>query len=995
MKRILLLCFVFFTAFAFTALAQRTVSGRVTDDTGEGLPGVNVVIKDTTLGTTTDLDGNFTLSVEEGATLVFSFVGFETQEVEVGARTVIDVSLGGVTELQEVVVVGYGEQSQRFSTQSVSSVSAANIKNLPVLSTQEALQGQAAGVQMVGASGIIGSRPTVRIRGVASLEGAEPLYVVDGVPLVNVDNSLNAGGVEMNPLATLNPADIESISILKDASAVAIYGSRGSNGVILINTKKGKRNQETVFSADWFTGWVEPTQLREMMNADQYREYSANAYVGQGINPAATPADFPQTSFDWPGSVTQTGRTNNYSISARGGSENTSFFVGGTYFQQDGFTIGNEGDRISFRLNMDHSATDNLRFGANVGITRLEYDRLDQDNSTFAPLTTSYLQVPWVEPTDANGEFVNTGFLANVIGIEATSTFLQIQRRTTGNVYVEWDLIEGLTAKTDFGVDIGQNEETQRYPNVFSPGGYGYKRIFQDNKHLITNTLRYSKDINDDMRFTILAGHAYEINRNEIIVVEGNGFVSDQLPNVASASTPTTTSATGNDWAIESFFSRLNYTFMDKYLFEATVRRDGSSRFGANNRYGNFWAVSGGWILSEETFLSGIDAINLLKLKVSYGTSGNDQMGGNFRSLGLYGAGTIPSYNGNAGIEPSNPSNPDLTWEETTQLDITLTAGLFDNRVSVDASYYVKDTEGLLLDVPLPQTTGFTSRTENIGEVQNKGIDLAITGDIVRSSDFTVRSTLNLGFLTNEVTSLPDDNQDVLGNNFVGGSASQRAIQGHSINQFYLINYVGIDPATGEAQWLDANGEITNAPVADDRQIQGSAIPDLTGSFRTEVRYQDFDLSFLFTFVQGNEVFLGDMRFTDNPNNFDFFGLSTRLLDTWEQPGDVAYAPGFAATTFSTFAQRSTQQLFDGSYVRLKNITLGYSLPTNILDNTFIDRARFYVMGTNLWTFASDLWDFGVEPEINGGASNPAIQAESFFTAPMPKTISVGVSLGF
>ncbi len=995
MSRILLLFVMFFVGFAFSAIAQRTVTGTVTDDTGETLPGVNVVIKGTSTGTTTDVNGSYSLSVPNNAVLVFSYVGFENQEVEVGARSVIDVSLGGVTELQEVLVVGYGEQSQRFSTQSVSTVTAANIKNLPVLSAQEALQGQAAGVQMVGSSGIIGARPTVRIRGVASLEGAEPLYVIDGVPLVNVDNSLNAGGTEMNPLATINPSEIESVSVLKDAAAVAIYGSRGSNGVILINTKKGKRNQETVFSADVFTGWVEATQEREMMNADQYREYSANAYVGQGDDPNKTPADFRQTSFDWPGAVLRTGRTTNYSLSARGGSENTSFYVGGTYFQQEGFTIGNEGDRINFRLNMDHSATDNLRFGANVGITRLEFDRLFTENSTFAPLTSAYLQVPWVEPADENGEFINTGFIANVIGIEATSIFLQIQRRTTGNVYVEWDILEGLTAKSDFGVDIGQNEETQRYPDVFSPGGSGYKRIFQDNKHLITNTLRYNKDINDDMRFSILAGHSYEINRNEIIAVEGNGFVSDQLPNVASASTPTITSATGNDWAIESMFSRLNYSFLDRYLFEATVRRDGSSRFGTNNRYGNFWAVSGGWILSEESFLSGIDAINLLKLKVSYGTSGNDQMGGNFRSLGLYGAGNIPSYNGNAGIEPSNPSNPDLTWEETTQLDVTLTAGLFDNRVSLEASYYIKDTDGFLLDVPLPQTTGFTSRTENIGEVRNKGIDLAITGDIVRSSDFSIRSTLNLGFLNNEVTSLPDDNQDIQGNNFVGGSDSQRAIQGHSINQFYLINYVGIDPATGEAQWLDADGEITNAPVADDRQIQGSAIPDLSGSFRTEVRYQDFDLGFLFTFVQGNEVFLSDMRFSDNPDNFDSFGLSTRLLDTWQQPGDVAYAPGFEATTFSTFAQRSTQQLFDGSYVRLKNITLGYSMPNNFLDNTFIDRARVYVMGTNLWTFASDLWDFGVEPEVNGGASNPQIQGESFFAAPMARTISVGVSLGF
>ncbi|MDH5383015.1 MAG: SusC/RagA family TonB-linked outer membrane protein, partial [Cyclobacteriaceae bacterium] len=639
-------------------------------------------------------------------------------------------------------------------------------------------------------------------------------------------------------------------------------------------------------------------------------------------------------------------------------------------------------------------ANDRVRFGANIGVSRLEYDRIGQDNNTWAPLTTSYLQVPWVEPTDANGAWVNTGFLANVVGIEATSVFKNITRRTTGNFYTEIEIIDNLKFKTDVGVDLGQVEETTRNPDVFSPGGSGYKGIWQDNKWLVTNTLNYQKAITEEHYLSILVGHSYERLNIEIIQVEGTGFVSDQLPNVNSASTPSLTNAEGTGWGIESFISRLNYSYLDKYLFEGSFRRDGSSRFGTNNRYGNFWAVSGGWIISEETFFTDVSFIDMLKLKASYGVAGNDQIG-NFSSLGLYGAGTIPDYNGNAGIRPSNPPNPDLTWEETNQMDISLSGAFLKNKLRMDVSYYIKDTKGLLLDVPIPYLTGFTSRTANIGEIRNSGIDISLSGDIVESDDLLISTTLNLGFLKNEVTSLPEDNLDEAGRAFVGGSASQRAVEGYGINEFYLIRYKGINPATGEAEWLDANGEVTSSPVAADRKLLGSAIPKLTGSFRGTVKYKDFDFGVLFTFVNGNKVFLGDLRFTDNPNNYDFFNLSTRLLDTWEQPGDNSYAPAFTATTFSTFAQRSSQQLFDGSYIRFKNISFGYNLPKSMLEKISVNNARVYLMGQNVWTFASDLWDFGVEPEINGGASNAQVQGESFFTAPMPKTITVGVNLSF
>jgi TonB-dependent starch-binding outer membrane protein SusC len=983
--------------FVQTALAQeRVISGIVTsDEDGSPMPGVNVIVKGTTTGTVTDVSGAYKLSLAEGRTiLTFSFIGFQTQEVEVGARSVIDVTMEpDVSQLQELVVVGYGTQSKRLTTQNVSDVSAKNFANMPVLSPQEALQGQAAGVQMVGTSGVIGSAATVRVRGVASLNNANPLYVVDGVPLNNENRSDGLGGASLNPIAEINPADIESISVLKDAAAVAIYGSRGANGVILIKTKSGGKNQETQFNVDYYTGWSNPTYTRTMMNADQYRQYAADIATADGTpTDPNDPNEFPQTSFDWPAAVLQTGKVNNYSLSANGGNEKTAFYVGGTYFNQDSYTIGNAADKINARINLTHDARENLRFGVNLGITRLQYDRINADNSTFAPLTSAYLQLPWVMPRDENGSYVNTGFVANVLAIEDLSDYTTISRRTTGNFFTEWDILPSLTFKSDFGIDLVQLEQFYRDPDIVSPGGYGYKSIDQDNKWLSTNTLNYSKDFGEHT-VSALAGYSFETSVYSSIEVEGSGFVSDDLPNVNSAATKSITNAEGSQWALLSYFTRLNYSFRNKYLFEVSARRDGSSRFGADKRFGNFYAVSGGWILSEESFLKDVSFVNFLKLSTSYGIAGNDQIG-RFGSLGLYQGGVTADYAGLPGLTPNQPANPLLSWEETKQFDVSLDFTTLKNRLDISASYYLKNTDGILLAVPLPYTTGFSSRNQNVGALRNKGVDLMLTSKNIQSADFNWETSFNVGFLNQEVTKLPDDNVDLDGNPFIAGTSSQRVVQGHTSNEFFLIRYKGINPDTGEAEWLTKDGEVTTTPTANDRVFAGSAIPKFTGSLRSTMTYKGFDFTFMLNFVNGNKVYLDDMRFTDNPNNVGGFNLHSRLLNYWKQPGDNAYAPALDASTFGTFAQRSTQQLFDGSYLRLRNVTIGYTLPKSVLDRTFLTRARVYAMGTNFLTF-SKLTDWQVDPEINGGGTDPRDQGESFFTSPQSKTITVGVNIGF
>lgn len=995
MKKKILLSLMIGLFFSVTSVfaQNKTISGKVTSSVdGSALPGVSVVIKGTTQGITTDANGAYKLSAAAADVLTFSYVGFSPVEVTVGNRTIIDAQLAEDSKvLDELVIVGYGSQDKRTTLQSVSKISSESFETQSAISTQDLLQGRAAGVQMTSTSGVVGSRANIRIRGVASITGGgEPLFVVDGVPLNDGVYSLGAGAVSLNPLQDLNPNDIENISILKDASAVAIYGSRGANGVIIITTKKGGKTAKTKVSFDYYTGISDATNYFDMMNADEYRNFYAAYRKAQGAATLTEPSQFAQTGFDWPTAVLKTGTQNSYALSASGGDDKTNFYVNGSYLNTDAFTIGNTLDRLNGRINLGHKISSKARIGVNMAISWLKNDRIDSDNSTFAPLTSAYLQVPTVEPRDANGAYVNTGFIANVFAIEELSIRNLVSRRTTGNVYAEYDLFSGLTFRADVGMDAIQTEETQRDPEIVSPGGSGYKRIIQDNKWLNTNTLRYEKYIGgptSDHFVGVLLGTSYETSKRNTIAVAGSGFVSDALPNVASASTPTTTFADETQWALASLFSRVNYRFRDKYLLEGSLRRDGSSRFGANNRYGIFWAASAGWVLSDESFMQDITFIDLFKVKASIGTAGNDRIG-NFASRGLYGAGN--DYNGLAGLLPSQAANPDLSWEETEQVDVGFTASLFKSRLNIDFDYYVKNTTSLLLGVPIPFTTGFSTLDRNVGEMQNKGVDLLIGGDVIRGSNFTWNTSFNMGFLKNTVTSLPEDNKDPEGRNFVTGTASQRAIQGLSVNTFYLVRYKGINPQTGDAEWLTKDGEVTNSPTANDRVVVGSAIPNFTGGWSNTFSYRGFELNALFNFVNGNFIMRDDRRFTENGSSS--FNNSRKLNNYWKQAGDVADFPRLASKTAPIFAQRSTLQLEDGSFIRLRTATLAYNFPSALLTKTkFLSKARIYVQGQNLLTFSKT----DLEPEVNGGGNSNLNLGESFFTPPQARTITAGVNLSF
>ena len=992
MKKLLQSLFILLFV-ATTAMAQnRTITGTVTSkEDGLPLPGASVKVKGINVGVSTASNGKFTLSVPSSATeLEFSSIGFATQTISIGSGSVIDASLASDSKgLSEVVVVGYGQQSRKLTTQSVSEITSESFKNVPIQSPQQILQGQAAGVNMVNSSGVLGSEAQITVRGGSSMTaGGRPLYVVDGVPLNSAGGrytQAQGGASGLNPLLNINPEDIESMTVLKDAAAVSIYGSRGSNGVILITTKRGAAGKTSV-NANYFTGFSNVTATENMMDAGQWISFRTKYLQA---NNATVPV-FPTTSYNWIDNVLRTGQVNNVSVNATGGDAKTKFYLGGTYSKESGYTIGNDMQRLSGRVNLDHKISDKITVGVNYNLSRVNMNRIGAENSTAAPLTAAFLQLPYVTPYGPDGQYQNTGFIANVVAQADININKNFSTRSTGNAFAEYKIIDGLKLKTDWGIDNYGIDEKSRDADLLTPGGYGYRTAYSDNKWLNNTTLDYNKTIGSH-NFRGLGGYSFETATLTQILVEGSGFASDDLPNIGSASTPITASEEIYDWALQSFFGRVGYDFDKKYLFEATFRRDGSSRFGAQKRYGNFYALSGGWVISNENFFNKSNKyVQDLKLTASYGTAGNDNIG-NYAHIGAFAGGA--NYLGLPGLTPSVVANPDLGWEETAQLDIGVSARLF-SAIDLQLNYYNKNTTALLLNVPYPFTTGYASASRNVGELRNRGFEISINSENIKNvNGFNWRTSFNIGFNKNTVISLPE-NRDDEGRNFLQGATVQRAIEGYSRNSFYLIRYNGINSQTGNAEWLAKDGSIVNSPTnAANRVIAGKADPDFQGGITNTFTFKNFDLSAFFNFTYGNDVYLGGLAFTDNFASGSY-NKSVKLLDYWTTPGVPAFAPALNSPTRTTFHQASTAQLQDGSYMRLKTLTLGYNFPKSMLGGgKLFSSVRVYALAQNIWTLKNK--DFRGDPEISANGASNMVIGQSFFALPQPKTYTFGVNIGF
>jgi len=995
------LCLAF--VFQFSFAQEKTVTGNVTDQDGLPLPGVNVVVKGTTKGTQTDFDGNYAISgVSEGQVLVYSYLGQKTAERTIGASSTINVQMEpDAQSLEEVVVVAYGSQSKKKLITSVSKVNQESIADLVTDSPQNILQGQAAGVQVTSSSGILGAAPEVRVRGVSSISSnSRPLFVIDGVVLGDQFLTAQQGsGQGINPLSNINPNDIENISVLKSAAAAALYGSRGGNGVVLITTKSGSKDGKVSVSLDVNTSFSRVTDTPDVLNAQQFIDFTTliRTATGQGLFTNAG------ADVDFVDAVLREAVSQSYNLSVRGGTETINFFIGATREDQEGILEGNDLERTSFRSNVQAKVADWLTATLNTSLSNNRFDRTPGENSFAAPYTIALLQRPDVSPFDANGGFTTAGNVGggNVIAQELLNLNLATTTRIICNSSLDFNLgslIDGLSFKQDFGIDRTFTENQARNVELLTPGGFASNSVFQQNRFIANSILSYNKNFGEKHTLSGLVGYSFEENAFRNVQVSGTGFLSDAQQNVESATTFPLTSSSGDANRLVSYFARGSYDYDNgKYVVEGSVRRDGSSRFGANNRFGTFWSAAAGWNISDESFLEDTTWIQDLKLNASIGTAGNDRIG-NFPSLGVF---VGNNQDGDSGLTPATLANPDLQWESTTTFDIGVSASFFNRRLSFTLEYYDRTTDDLILNVPLDPTfnSGLNGRLENIGELTNTGFDLTINSTNIDTGDFKWTSSFNINYNENEVTSLPEGSSvDELGNRFVGqvggslGFTGQRAIEGFSSNSFYLIPFLGINSQTGDAEWLGQDGNPTTTPTQADRRIVGQGNPDFVGGLTNTFTYKNWSLNTLFNFSFGNDLILRSREFTENP--VSGFNKSTRVLNVWQQPGDNAFIPSPNSPTITTFNQSSTAQLEDASFVRLKNVTLSYNLPKSILEDLFINNVRLYATATNLATFKRDELD-GIDPEVTNGSNGQGALGVEFFTVPQARTFTFGLNVTF
>ena len=969
-------------AYAFSPSALLT--GKVVSAEGEELAGVTVVEVGTTNGTTTDGSGNYQLRVADNASaLEFSLIGFIRQRINIGGRTVIDVVLQADEKaLSEVVVVGYGVEQKVLLTGSVGEVKASQLKDIPVSSLDGILQGQAAGVQVSQNSGTPGGEMSVRIRGVSSISGSsQPLYVIDGIPVTTGDFAqLGYEGQGVNALTDISPNDIASISILKDAAAAAIYGARASNGVVLITTKRGTSGK-TVINFNAYYGLQQAWNTLDMLDARDWMLYR-NDLAGAEV---FSPDDINniKTNTDWQEVIFRTAPIANYELSCTGGNDKTKIFLSGNYFEQEGILIGTDYRRMNGRMNIDHRLSEKLTVGASIGLTYAKTGRVESDQSLHGPLPNG-ISTPAIFPVyNEDGSYNQEGPYSNAVSIANEAINQNFSYRTIGNIYADYRILPGLSFSTKWGIDF-LNFREHAYESTKTVQGAKFNGLgfetFSNVLNIVSNNLlRYQKSVgNHSMEF--LAGYSFEKYQSRSSFIRGQDFADPSLQYLNSAATIVSASSSGSDNGLQSFFGRANYNFNDKYLVTVSGRFDGSSRFGENNRTGFFPAASVGWRVSQEDFFKS-KAVSELKIRASYGLTGNDDIP-SFLFAALYGT---TAYGGQPGIFPSNIPNPDLKWESTAQLNIGLDVGFYNNRLVLTADYYNKHTKDLLLSRPLPSSSGFSSITENVGEVENRGVELTLTTENLAGRALTWNTRLNFSLNRNKVVKLYNGQPiDDL------GRGSNRIQEGEPIGIFYSYESLGVDPSTGDIVYADKNfdGEITSA----DRTKVGNPLPDFIAGMTNTLSYKGLDVSLFLQSSYGNDVFNGSRLFLESLQGGD--NQIAAVNKRWQNPGDITYIPDATNDPVRAAANRRVSSRFieDGSYLRLKNLTLGYSLNKEWLARRKISTLRFYLSGQNLLTFTNYT---GLDPEVNYRGNDNAVIGTDFFTYPQARSYTFGLNLLF
>ncbi len=980
-----------------------TVKGKVTDDGGEAIPGVSVTVKGTQRGTITNVDGTYSVNAAGNATLVFSFLGYLSQEAAVNNRSTLNISLKTDTKaLEEVVVVGYGTQRKVETTGSIASVKADELTQLPVTNVAQGLQARISGVQINQNSGSPGGNISVRIRGTNSINGnSEPLYVVDGIQISN------GGGInDVSPLATINPNDIESVEVLKDASASAIYGARAANGVVLITTKRGKAGATRV-SIDSYYGIQQATKTLDVLNAAEFAQlenevFKNNAYPNPSTLGAGT---------DWQSLIFQQAPIQNHQLSINGGNEKTQLALSANYFNQDGIIINSNFKRYSYRLNVDHKISDRFKIGTSIlgsynvsnGVDAGSTSIGDAGVVTGSVLGAAVGAPPTLQPYRADGSVFPFGEQGNGQYREVVNplNFTEILRqrdikRTLVNLFGEFQLLPGLSYRASFNGDI-QSQLNDFYSplsiintnDINANSGSAAKSNSNFLGLLHESILSYNRKFGEDhsLRFTgVFASQVENSNSNSI---SATGFPNDATRNEALQLALNRTVSSGRSkQRLDSYMGRINYGFRDKYFLDLTARVDGSSKFGTNNKYGFFPAVSAAWRIIEEDFLQNVKWMSDLKLRASYGITGNAGGISPYQSLATVSSGG--GYNlGNSfvtAISPTGISNPDLRWEKSTQTDIGLDIGLFNNRLSIIMDYYHKRTDDLLYVKTLPLSSGYGSITGNFASLENKGFEFAANATILNGP---VRWSMS-GNLTANRNKLLDLDGGTTQERFVTNASILSVGQPLGVFKTYVFD--GINQ-TGDAIVPGYDGRVGGHKVKDlnndgainsmDQVITGNPNPNFIFGASTNLTYKNFDLSAFFSGSQGNDVYNISRLSFENPlgqRNL-LQGVANRWTPT--NPSNQ-YVSAFVAGRLPI----TDYAMEDGSYVRLKNISLGYTLPTI----KGISRARIYISGNNLLTLTKYT---GFDPEVNTYAgSNTAIGVDNL-VYPQAKSFLAGIQLTF
>ena len=976
---------------------NKTIKGRVTEDGKKPLSNASIIVKGTTVASKTNEEGYYSITVPaNGKVLKFSSLNFEDQEVNIGSKSEINVILvNTVSDLQQVIVTGYGTTKKATNTGSIATVKAAEIENLPFSSVDKALQGKVAGLQSVAASGQPGASQAILIRGASSITASNaPLWVVDGVPINAGDASrLQTTG---NLLSTLNPNDIESISVLKDAASQSIYGSRAANGVIVVTTKKGKSGK-TRFRFDTEVGNSDVAYQNEKykpLDANEFINLTRDGLVNAGASAAQTTSILNSLgqgngiNFNWYDNIMRVGQQKQYNLSAEGGNDKTTFFLSGGHFAQEGTSINSQLKRNNVNVRITNKATDKLTIGFNLNAGNVS-QRAPLNGGAFGnPLLSTYFLLPTYSAYKPDGtyNYVLNGGLHNTVALsELDKRFLR-QSSIRGSVNGEYKILDNLKFKSVYGIDYNALEEDQ-YNNPLHGDGLAsngrafayYTRYFN---YVWTNTLDLQQNImrNGDLSSSTQIGYEAQKSAGYFSTVRADQFPpSLSLVYPASGASPVTASATISDYTFESQFASTNLNYKNRFVLSGSFRRDGSSRFSAKNRYGNFWALGATWNIDREEFMANNTLFDQLKLRASYGVNGNAGIG-NYDAPALYGFGF--NYNQLPGSGPTNVGDENLTWELNKPMNIGLDFSVLKNRVNVTIDYYIRKSENLLLSVPLSNTSGFGSATRNIGSMENKGVELSLNIIPVQTKDFRWDLDFNFSNNKNKITSLPNA-ADILNGNFI-------IRQGESLNTFFLREWAGVDRATGDPLWYTTDKHQASSniyPGASARILAGQALPKFFGSLTNALSYKGFNLSAQLYYNFGNQVFDTWRGYYLGSGFGASFNKVKRQLDAWKQPGDITTVPKYVYNGNKNFNAGSTYNLNDGSFVRVRDIQLGYTLPKAYAEKLKIGSANFYVRGTNLFTWVKDE-NLPFDPEQGtGSASNLNVF--------IPKTVTVGLSLAF